>query len=290
MKVSLDKENLLLSELLKNKLDELKFLENTINLYKNNNQGYSNEFSILNELYKFYGELDNYIKIYEKLSDTSNYDEQLEKLNNEKAIYEAKLNKSSSNDRDGVELYLNGTLENFLAPLNIEFKTKEEVWFDYNNIEFKFGLTHTGVSLSKIGSGSNYVQYHIAMAMILQIFIQNKVKNKCTFDFLIFDQPSEAYFPTEVDDKKFNQKDKTPEEKENDKESLHLLFSTIANTQKNSCSNLQIIILEHADQSYWKNKSGSFYTDKIKIIDWKEQNKKLIPLNWVNSEFDLENE
>ncbi|WP_278849759.1 DUF3732 domain-containing protein [Thomasclavelia spiroformis] len=290
LRVSLDKEYLSLLELLKNKLDELSFLEDAIVLYKKNNKEYSDQFSVLNDFYKFYGELDNYIKIYEMLLDTSNYDKQLEELNNEKAIVEAKLNKESNNDENDVELYLNGTLESFLDPLNVEFKTKEQVWFDYDNIEFKFGLTHSGVPLSKIGSGSNSVQYHIAMAMILQIFIHNKVKNKCTFDFLVFDQPSEAYFPTEIDNKKFNQKNKTPEEKENDKESLHSLFSTIANTQKNSCPDLQIIVLEHADKSYWKNKLGDYYTDKIKIIDWKEQSEKLIPLHWISYEYSIENE
>lgn len=288
LRVSLDKEHLILLELQKSKLDELHFLENTIDLYKSNNKEYSDEFSVLKDFYEFYGELDNYIKIYEMLSDTSSYEKQLEELDNEKAICEAKLNKNSSVDEEDVELYLNGTLENFLDPLNIEFKTQKEVWFNYSNIEFKFGLTTPGVSLSKIGSGANSVQYHIAMAMILQVFIHNKVKNKCTFDFLVFDQPSEVYFPTEIDEKKFNRKNKTAEEKENDKESLHLLFSTIANTQKNSCPNLQIIILEHADESYWKNKSGYYYNDKIKIIDWKKQNEKLIPLHWISSKFNVE--
>jgi|AKZA01.1.fsa_nt_gi Protein of unknown function (DUF3732). len=284
MRVSLDKEYLELNELSKVKLEELKILENTIEVYKNNNVEYSDEFSLLQDLYSFYGELDNYIKIYEMMADTSNIDNQLTELRKEKKIYEAKLISDEDNDEDSLELFMNGTLETFLDTLNIEYKKPSEVWFNSKNIEFRFGLTKTGVPMSKIGSGSNHIQYHIAMAMLLQIYIQNKVKNKCTFDFLIFDQPSEAYFPTEMDNEKYLQEHKTEQEKQNDIESLHDLFSTIANTQKNHCRDLQIIVLEHADDSYWKDIHGDYYTDKIKIINWKDINEKLIPLDWITEE------
>ena len=200
----------------------------------------------------------------------------IEELKSEKENYEKLLKEQNNNDIEDVVSYLNGTLETFLDTLNVEFKGKN-AWFDYNNIEFRFAASRAGSTLSSIGSGSNHAQYHIAMAMILQIFIQNKVKNKCTFDFVVFDQPSEIYFPTTDDGKRYSN---VEHGKENDVESLHMLFSTIAKTQKSSCPNLQIIVLEHAGEEYWKDRSNNFYTNNIKIINWKNTGEKLIPKNW----------
>jgi len=50
---------------------------------------------------------------------------------------------------------------------------------------------------------------------------------------------------------------------------------------KSSCPGLQIIVLEHAGENYWKDKLNNFYTNNIKIIDWKSDGEKLIPENWI---------
>lgn len=283
LKYSIDRDFLLCQESIESKTSEIKSLKKILKDYQKNDDRYMKNYSLLKELYSFSGELDNYIKIYERLANYSSIDSKIAKLEKEKEKYEGILESITKNDNDieDVEAYLNGTLETFLDTLNIEFKDK--VWFDYKNVEFKFNINNSraGVPLSMVGSGANHVQYHIAMAMILQIFIQDKVKDKCTLDFLVFDQPSEVYFPTEIDMKKYNDENKSQADKENDAESLHQLFYTIAKTQKNSCPNLQLIFLEHADDKYWKNQAGGFYTDNIKIIDWKKENEKLIPENWL---------
>ena len=283
LKSSIDRDFLMCQRSIENKTNEIKMLEKVLKDYRKNDEKYRENYSLLKELYAFSGELDNYIKIYETLANSSSIDSKIAELNLEKEKYEGILESKAKKDNDieDIESYLNGTLETFVDTLNVE--SKDKVWFDYKNIEFRFNLNNskTGVPLSKVGSGANHVQYHIAMAMILQIFIQDKVENRCTLDFLVFDQPSEVYFPTDTDINKYNNEEQSQLDKENDADSLHQLFYTIAKTQKNSCPNLQLIILEHADDEYWKDKAGNFYTDNIKIIDWKKENKKLIPENWL---------
>lgn len=279
LRFSIDQEYLQCLDSIENNTNEISVIENTLEEYKKSNEEYKNNYDVLKNLYTFYGELENYIKVYEMLANATSIDSQIEELKLEKEKYESLLKAQNNNDIEDVVSYLNGTLETFLDTLNVEFKGKN-VWFDYNNIELRFAASRAGSTLSSIGSGSNHAQYHIAMAMVLQIFIQNKVKNKCTFDFVVFDQPSEIYFPTTEDGKKYSSKNKTEYDKENDVESLHMLFSTIAKTQKSSCPNLQIIVLEHAGEDYWKDRSNNFYTDNIKVINWKNTDEKLIPENW----------
>ena len=104
------------------------------------------------------------------------------------------------------------------------------------------------------------------------------VKNKCTFDFIVFDQPSEAYFPTDKENLKI--REKTTEEIKNDITNLKALYRTISTIRKKHCPQLQVILFEHSDEKYWQNQDNSFFDDSIKIINWKETEEKLIPDSW----------
>lgn len=277
-KVSLDNEYISYKRELEIKIIELKSVKKILNSYILENMELQEKNNYMFKLYAFVGELRNYIKIYDIMIDTKTIDEQIEKTKNEIMIEEAKLNKNSINERyKEFEFYMNGSLQTILDTLNVEYK---EVIFDARKIDFLFDIGKNRVDLSKIGSGSNYVEYHIAMALLIHLYIQNKVKNKCTFDFVIFDQPSEAYFPTEREDLKAI--NKTEKDLINDTTSLKALYQTISDIRKNHCPTLQVILFEHADDKYWRGYDNRLFDKDIKIINWKGSDEKLIPKEWIN--------
>ena len=279
IKISLEKEYFMIIEEQKKLVMELDYTQECINKCVKDNEDIQINLNMLEELYKYVGEIDNYIKIYEMIIDDSNLQNQINEWENKKKLYESFVNEEYYIDKyQNFDLYLKGTLDTILDNFNVEYKG-DQVWFDSKKIEFKFACTKSGVPLSKIGSGSNSVEYHLAMAFLLNIYIQNQVRNKCTFDFIFLDQPSEAYFPT----KEENKKEKTEDEKQNDNFCVRTMFRAISSLRDSHCKNLQIIVTEHADEEFWLDAEGKLFSKNIVIIDWKRNGEKLIPDSWIKN-------
>ena len=119
--------------------------------------------------------------------------------------------------------------------------------------------------LWEIGSGSNWLAYHISTILGLQEFFatfQSSVPN-----FVVFDQPSQVYFPHDsIDDKKI---------KDLDRNAVRSIFITIAKSISNVHNNMQILVLEHADDSIYGDVQGV-----NEVCVWRN-GEKLIPLEWI---------
>lgn len=122
--------------------------------------------------------------------------------------------------------------------------------------------------LWEIGSGSNWLSYHISTILGLQSFFstfQSSVPN-----FVVFDQPSQVYFPHESNEGK-----EMPNLGDLDREAVKSIFSTMTKSILDVKGNMQIIILEHADASIYGEIQGI-----NEVCIWRNGN-KLIPLEWI---------
>lgn len=119
--------------------------------------------------------------------------------------------------------------------------------------------------LWEIGSGSNWLAYHISTILGLQEFFatfQSSVPN-----FVVFDQPSQVYFPHDsIGDKKI---------KDLDRNAVRSIFITMAKSISNVHNNMQILVLEHADDSIYGDVQGV-----NEVCVWRN-GEKLIPLEWI---------
>ncbi|WP_310602250.1 DUF3732 domain-containing protein [Anaerosporobacter sp.] len=123
--------------------------------------------------------------------------------------------------------------------------------------------------LWEIGSGSNWLAYHISTILGLQSFFstfQASVPN-----FVVFDQPSQVYFPHLSDVDEIEVKNL----KDVDKEAVKSIFSTMAKCISNTKGNMQIIVLEHADSSIYGE------LEEIHEVCVWQNGDKLIPLEWI---------
>lgn len=124
--------------------------------------------------------------------------------------------------------------------------------------------------LWEIGSGSNWLSYHISTILGLQSFFstfQASVPN-----FVVFDQPSQVYFPhlSDVDEIEVRNL------KDVDKEAVKSIFSTMAKCISSTKGKMQIIVLEHADSSIY-GEVGEIH----EVCVW-QNGDKLIPLEWID--------
>lgn len=115
------------------------------------------------------------------------------------------------------------------------------------------------VPLSQLGSGANWVSYHILILMALhKYFVEN---NRPVPHFLMLDQPSQVYYPSQLS---------AP--KDPDLVGIKKLFDFIFNRVEELNGEMQVIITDHAtlDDERFKNAIQEEWRNGVKLIptDW----------------------
>lgn len=125
---------------------------------------------------------------------------------------------------------------------------------------------------SDAGSGANWVAYHIAMLLGFHKFFIDK--DTPVFNFLIFDQPSQVYFPrSSYDiDKEIQIFDKNTE----DAKSVREMFEVMQKSINDNSGNFQILVLDHASSDIWGEIEGIH-----EVAEWIGTD-ALIPQCWIN--------
>jgi hypothetical protein len=129
--------------------------------------------------------------------------------------------------------------------------------------------------LWEIGSGSNWLAYHISVTLGFQLFFNNQDHSSVP-NFIVYDQPSQVYFPKKLAIKD-DQKDLDPKlENDEDQIAVKKIFKTMSEALRVSKNSIQIIVLEHADSSIWGDIENAH-----EVCEWRGENKKLIPEEWI---------
>ncbi|MCH7420503.1 DUF3732 domain-containing protein [Pseudomonas mosselii] len=125
--------------------------------------------------------------------------------------------------------------------------------------------------LWEIGSGANWLAYHVAMLLALQkLFMAKKTVEHPVPHFLVFDQPSQVYFPV----KRAAQIEEEHELNDEDRVAVRKVFKAFADAVNTSEGRLQIIVLDHADDGVWGKIPGVVLTE-----EWRDT--KLVP-DWFS--------
>lgn len=255
------------------------------------------EKSILENIYvNIIGQAQKYISIME---DEKELDKKIQKIQQQINDYTHNIDE---NRKKCLTSIVNKS--NSYVPLFAEFDKISDFRKDDLTVKVQKNNEISTHYLWETGSGSNWVAYHIASLLGFQkhfINIQSPV-----FNFLIFDQPSQVYFPkvnsyldATVDydaQEKENGKDKGLSDLECVQEMFKVMSKAINDNKmiKKSTivdedgkeqvieeiedSKLQVIVLDHAGPDVWLNKEG--ITDINYLDEWSKKN-PLVPLSWI---------
>ena len=124
--------------------------------------------------------------------------------------------------------------------------------------------------LSEIGSGSNWLAYHVATILALRSFFI-KLQHGPVPQFVIFDQPSQAYFPKKLAGQKPAEEPKISDE---DVDAVRKAFNVFNKFVERFPAKFQIIVLDHASR-----KSGE--TSALHLIEEWRDGPKLVPSEWL---------
>jgi hypothetical protein len=125
--------------------------------------------------------------------------------------------------------------------------------------------------LWEIGSGANWLAYHVAVTLALQRFFLEQ-PNHPVPGLLVFDQPSQVYFPKGFEIESGVHSGRTRDE---DVAAVRAVFETIGKEVVRAKGRLQAIVLDHAGTDVWGEIEG------VSLAEEWRGDVKLVPPEWL---------
>ena len=160
---------------------------------------------------------------------------------------------------------INLQMSKWVENLDVEYQDSP-IRFDLGRLTMFIDTETKPIALPQIGSGANWVAYHLLITLALhQHFIQN---NRPIPRFIIFDQPTQVYYPPEKTDDLV--------EISADELAVNKMFDFIFDVVESLTPNFQVIITDHAylNSDRFKDAVTEIWRDGLKLIpdDWEKIN------------------
>lgn len=222
---------------------------------------------------KIIGRVSLFLESIEKDKETENI---VSKIDNLKLrIKELEDVIDSENEKEKLLSILNKInlqMSKWVENLDVEYQNSP-IRFDLNKLTMFIDTDFKPIALPQIGSGANWVAYHLLIILALhQHFIQN---NRPVPHFVIFDQPTQVYYPPEKSDDVV--------EISADEIAVNKMFDFIFDIVSSLSHKLQVIITDHAylNNERFQKVVKEVWRDGLKLIpnDWEKINKTKGPEN-----------
>lgn len=166
---------------------------------------------------------------------------------------------------------------NYVRIIGVEIPEKQ-VQIDLQNLTLHI-LAKSGRFdyLWEIGSGANWMGYHISVLLALQEFFLEQLSSPVPTFFFV-DQPSQVYFPESWpgDDPPEDDKSSVPVIPSDDIDRVNKIFRTFQEFARRTKSMVQVVVIDHADEVTWKGVEG------VKLVErWRGSSDFLIPKSWI---------
>lgn len=127
--------------------------------------------------------------------------------------------------------------------------------------------------LWEIGSGANWLAYHVATSLALhELFLEQK--SSPVPSFIVYDQPSQVYFPKQSASAGDVQDLAQLEIPDEDITAVRHVFQAIADVVVRARGRLQVVVLDHAASNVWGGIDG------VELVEEWRHGLKLVPEEW----------
>lgn len=213
---------------------------------------------------RFVGRLSNFLETIEPSDQSDNLEERIEEL---KIHIDALLSRVKSEDiAQKIDTCLNiisKKMSDYSDRLDLEHGGSS-LRLDLKKLTVVADTMDGPIPLWRMGSGENWVSYHVLTHLALHWWFRRK--DRPVPGFLVFDQPTQAYYPP----------DKTDDELEplndDDRSAVQALFKLMKDACSEIGSGFQLIVLDHA------HLEDDWFEDSI-VEEWR-RDKALVPLDW----------
>lgn len=183
---------------------------------------------------------------------------------------EKRIGAGDSNDRlKSILNIISAQMSHYIQKFEAEFGAFP-ARLDLANITIIFDRPDRQVPMSRTGGGENHLAYHLSALLALHLFA---VKNNRPIPrFLLIDQPTQVYFPSE---QVYQEADGSVQKTETDADlkAVRRLFELLLNFTQEDAPGFQIIVTEHA------NLRDQWFQDALVEQPWAKP-PALVPEDW----------
>ncbi|MFK5952703.1 MAG: DUF3732 domain-containing protein, partial [Desulfobacterium sp.] len=258
-------------------LDCLKNYQKRFDLIMSKDKKAQAEFQRKKNMFLFLGHLRASVETFESLADGGEFQEEIQNLEKEQSKLQRVVDSQGVARRtERATSIISQCILRHLQNLDVEDK--------YRKTPPRFNVKDLNISvlsneghwhfLAEVGSASNWVSFHLALMCSLQEYLIDQ-QILSVPNFVIFDQPSQVYFPKiKRGGEETDNKNKYENE---DMEAVKKIFQTISNSILSKEGSWQSIILDHADSDIYGDIEG------IHEVEQWRNGIKLIPKEWYSS-------
>lgn len=183
---------------------------------------------------------------------------------------EEKIGADDSSERiTSILNNISAQLTQYIQAFNAEFGPYP-ARLDLGQMTIIFDRPDRPVPMSRTGGGENHLAYHLSALLALHQFAAKN--NRPIPQFLLIDQPTQVYFPSE---QAYKEADGTVQktEKDADLEAVRRLFELLLKFTQEDVPGFQLIVTEHA------NLRENWFQDALVEQPWTKP-PALVPENW----------
>ncbi|MES2979136.1 MAG: DUF3732 domain-containing protein [Pseudomonadota bacterium] len=222
---------------------------------------------------RFVGNLETALDLHRRLGSDSGLVEEVAKLRAVVLTLEAALREQDLDARKRRALDAVNTHAGRLLPfLDVE-NADDPISLEISDLTIKVRGADRDDFLSEIGSGSNWLSYHLAMLLALHQFFLSQAHSPVP-GFLVLDQPSQVYFPKNLV-RRPDEEEQDLRLRDEDINAVRKVFEVLGKVVLKAEGKLQVIVLDHAGRDVWGEIPGV-----VGRKEWRE-GVKLVPITWL---------
>ncbi len=227
----------------------------------------------ITEAARFAGALEESLERYDRLSIDSDLASEIAKLQQEVRSIEARLRDSDVRAAMSRATQRFSTLIGRILPQLDTERPNDPVQLVPDELTIKITGEDRDDYLWEIGSGANWLSYHIATSIALHELFRG-LPHSAVPSFAVYDQPSQVYFPkpTESGD----EGEESRELRDEDVKAVRMVFEALAQATGRSEGAWQAIVLDHASDNVWGGIDGVH-----RVEEWRGGS-KLVPPEWIS--------
>lgn len=267
---SLDAEYQRQRTLIENVLSEITIVRKEIRTYEASSELVEKEVARTTSADRFLGGLDQLLRQYDEADGSPEIEAEAEALQKKLDELQAQIRESNIQRRlDSILDEIQQITGKIIPSLNAEW-SDSPVRLEPKELTVQVSRDGRKDYLWQIGSGANWLAYHVAITLALQIYFLKNPPSPVPA-LLVYDQPSQVYFPT-MSKQQGGERDWKLTDQE-DIQAVRRVFEALGKQVVAAKGALQIIVLDHADQEVWGHLPGVALVE-----EWR--GKKLVPLDW----------
>ena len=247
-------------------------------------EGRSNELSAqrqrVRQIYLFVGRVEQAL---ENVSASRNIDDSREKLKALRyRIAELKRDLDPHKQRQKLRAAIDtvsSKIAHYARLLQLEH-ANENVRLNIRELSLQFArLSGRTDFLWEVGSGQNWVGYHVAGLLALHEHFMSSSRNPVP-RFLVIDQPSQVYFPEAWPSMEKAPNGQTKIDSSPDIEGVRRIFGALSQFMDEVTAQFQVIVTEHAGSITWEG------IPHVHLVgNWRKGHDEfLVPASWLKSE------